>query len=523
MFRTRHHDFSPTQIRRSRSAHTPIHQAIFERNETPESFPYDEWLARQQEIAYFWSLYDGDLLSETTGEFDKNGDPVLRYPLQINLFKVVAEKHNQFLWGDTERAGAGGLASISCVAKRPEYRASAQIVQTYLNDVWAQNNGKVLHAEGGLIAQVTGACVYRVRYAPEVKTGYPIRIELIYPDFFYPVFNGANPDELLEAWYLVRIPAREAQIRFGVEPRNPNSGVVYCEHWTTEQVTITLDNQPIVYSANGKSVVYKDAINPFGFVPFQYIPTYRAGSFWGESVLKGLEGLVREYNGRIADLADIVRDHARQLIFGSNLGRTLAVRPLGARNIVDVGMTSPAGDEPKTWSIDPPNVPQSISDFVEYLYTQLRRITALPPVVDGEDEGSQRSGETLHVRMLATANAARIKRNFFEVGLIDMARKIAKIGLLYGFAPFSRLEEREVTYGVNWQPILPKDRTQLTADLVQAVQAGIVSRLTAVRILGYADDPLEEIAAIEAERASEKATAMRADASEQEVFAPESE
>jgi hypothetical protein len=195
-----------------------------------------------------WGWFLGSIWEETVpGAKDKSGNPVYKYPLKINLVKPAAMKHNYVLFGEVPD-GPGPL--VPCRVKpeeqdeeeapSPEDRKKAKRVQNMVNRVWEENNGRTL--QRGKRANHTDSGRLRLSRRPGIRSAricgtkfgsrWSCRISSL------PVWDTTNPDELLEAFIVWRMPAREAMLKYGYEPgkagtrvksthSEPRSGSVY--------------------------------------------------------------------------------------------------------------------------------------------------------------------------------------------------------------------------------------------------------------------------------------------------------
>jgi len=230
--------------------------------------------------------------------------------------------------------------------------------------------------------------------------------------------------------------------------------------------------------------------NPFGLVPFQYIPRLRAGSFYGESLVKGLMGLQDEINARIADLGDAISG-------GVHGTRWVRNRPKGARGLrhdphgfLDLGM--PAGNHPppEVGMLQPPDLPANSLELANKLIELFRQIAHTPPVAYGMDEGSQRSALTLAFRMFPFIAMVERYRRYWSWGFKAISRKALRIMRVKGLHGITEQHERQMLQ-VSWAPAIPRDREQLINETVLLLNSALRSPETALQKLG--DIPDEDI------------------------------
>lgn len=480
----------------------------------PASFPVDLWGIQSDRYAKYWSQFTGQIWEETIpNSADENGIPQLRYPLQINYLKEICMKHSYVLFGEVPD-GPQPLVPIRCVPAKDlstgnedpdtdQNMKFAKQIQNFVNKVWMENDGRNLQQEGGLVQQFLGGHIFKVGWSPYDSTlRYGIRIENVIPDFFLPVWDGGRPNHLLEAWIVYRIPTREAALRFDFPIEDGMQDPMYVEHWTEKSITITLNNKPITYTVDDVQITYDNFPNPFGFVPFVYIPRERAGGYYGLSLLDDLVGIAKELNARIADMGDVVEETAHRDVFFNNLsGAPKTTDYGGTRPAINLG-TSPPGvnDQPNAWAIDPLTVTESIAGYPEFLRKQLGRDSSIPDVAYGEDEGSQRSALTLAFRMWPLTAKIRAVRTYWTTGLILLAKMIVKIAMVksdvYEMPDFIKSMDLdsidEIDWSVDWSPMIPRDKEQELNEIVVGIQSQMLSPVTGLSLLNLVDDPAVE-------------------------------
>lgn len=470
----------------------------------PGTFPLDIWTIQQARYLQYWWQFTGAIWDEVIPDtYEEDGTPRLRYPLRINYLKTICMKHSYVLWGEVPD-GPQPLAPVRCSPRNDEedgnvdedLKKTVKKCQNFINQVWMQNDGRALQQEGGLTQTYLGGYVMRLGWSPEdVDLQYKIRLENVLPDFFLPIWDNGHPGDLLEAWIAYRMPAREAAFRF------PDMGIdigasadpLYIEHWTKDTVDIWLNSKPLIYTVNDVTLNYENARNPFGFVPFEYIPRERSGGYYGLSLLDDLVNEVKELNARMADMGDAVFEVAHREVFFKNLNRTPGTIDYGGtRPGIDIGFAAPGQPgEPDAFPIDPPAISDGVSSYPETIRKQLQRDGFVPGVAEGEDEGSQRSALTLAFRMWPLTAKVRAVRTYWTVGLIRIAKKILKMGIIKKQIQVPMSVFDDIDWAVEWSPMIPRDREQELNEIVMSVQSNILSPQDALTLLNLVDDPVE--------------------------------
>lgn len=499
----------PADVANRRSSISPYQiQRNYAQSDFPPMFPYDVWMWQHALYERRWNYYSGANWNETVpGMTDAEGKPVLKWPLSTNFLKTLCMKRNYTLWGETPDSAElpVTMKAVPRVSGKDELDTTAQQrcgeLSMFVNKVFAENNCRTLLMEGGLVQQFLGGVVFRVGWNPSERDiddqpiGDGIFIEMILPDFFLPIWDTRNPNRLLECWFIQRVPNREATLRFGhqSEQSGKMNNPIYIEHWTRESVTITLDDKPIMISTGTESITYKDAPNPFGFVPFVYIPTERDGGYYGASAIDGLERLAEEVNSRLADIGDVIQEGAHREIFIRNVNNPVSRDIGGTRPAIDLGLSAgPSKADPDAFSIDPPTLPDALVSFPKELRNLLGIDAFIPAVAEGTDEGSQRSALTLAFRMWPLTTKMRAIRASWQEALSRLSKMIAEIAIQKGVGGISREHTKNIIWEVDWSPMIPRDRETEVNEAILSVQAGIMHPTTAIERLHISDNPLKE-------------------------------
>lgn len=453
----------------------------------PTNFPVNRWTIQLQRYLRYWDEFTGQVWEETIPDTkDEDGNPLLRWPLQINYIKTVCVKHNAVLWGEVSDTQPV-LTPIRVRSKTGD-KEKAKELEDFINDVWEENHGSSLQLEAGLISQFLGGIVFKVAWRPDdLDLDNGIRLEILLPDFFMPIWETGKPDNLLEVWIAWRVPAREAALMYGFKQTDAIDPL-YIEHWTKSDYSIYINNNPI----RQDGVTYQNLPNPFGLCPFVYIPRRRAGNYYGLSVIDDLEGLAREMNARVADLGDITHDTAQRDTYGRNISNPPKTRDIGgSRQIVDLGVAGPGQEAPDIFVVDPPNIPEGLVHFPVQLSEQFSNDSGVPPIAYGIDEGSQRSALTLATRFWPLTSEAIAQRVHWRVGLILIAKIIAKIAVIKGVGGITADHLRKVTMRPSWSPMIPRDSELLLNTVNILMSQWALDPKTALEKLDFVDDPEE--------------------------------
>lgn len=474
--------------------------------DVPPGFPLRQWGDQQARYRVYWEWYNGDTLSQKRTN-PETGEEEVMFPLQINTLRKICRNHAALLFGEAPDSPvplvlAGVAPKYKIDGSEPEEKdikfgiTCANIV----NEVWEQSNGRAIQLEGGTLSQFLGGHVYQLVYDPEWDEGIIPNLFLrSWPaDFFLPVWSASNRLDLLEAYIVCRLEGRTAKIQYGYEGNA--AFVTYVEHWTKKTVSAFLDGAPITSNVLGEKVLWQNHKNPFGDVPFFYIPHLREGSFFGSSHVVDIHGMIREYNERMADMADAIDDTLDRVVWVKNTQHVERTVLPNGEEAFNLGLLAPGyNKDADAWTNDPPSFSAGLTDFPEQLFRQIRRETFNPPIADGEDEGSQRSGVTLDIRFWPATSHARAERVYWEVALNSIAKFILRTidtqdlwGDLGVPKPPARFLNK-LQFSQQWHPQIPRDREAMINEATVRLSNGTMSPYTFIKKMADIPNPKQEL------------------------------
>ena len=472
--------------------------------------PEDVWngsvwtsLRQQYDDRLYW--YKGDEWQKgiSGGIKDEDGNPELKYPLQLNPIAKMCRVHRAVMLGmqqDSYNAPPVKTSvSRSGLLERSD-REIAERAENFYNNIWWQNNGGSLQFESTLAMQYYGGSVFRLNWEP-FNRHLPNRIALYYldsPSYFLPVsWSPSNQWRILECYIGYEIPAETAKILYGITPKEKSKeNVLYLEHWTEDEYQITVDGKVPVFQV-GENQIEQQGENPWRVVPVTYIPHERDGGFFGRSLIDGdspLAGMAKELNARMADRGEAVRD-ARDIIWGKNIRQgSITARVLNMGGgiqipLVDVGgSTMPNSPEPELDVAKMQGPPKSAEQYDADVWSELMNQADVAPVALGRDDtGSGRiTGPVTAYRMWPTMQHTMAERMYYTDGLRHLANVAMRIGLwAQAGGEFARagvrnppqLDERmlEFSCGANWRPMIPIEVETQSRILNERLQAGGIS------------------------------------------------
>lgn len=477
-------------------------------------FPESTYFDNKRAYDELEKWYRGTWLNETQVQ---GGVTVDKYPVKLNPIRGAVYKHAYALFGEV-RQDAGPLAQPILKGEGEGAKENAQKAQNILYRVYAENHGRTLMMRNAMLSQILGGCVTKISYVPEQKwRKIPIRLEGAHPANFIGVPMSGDEYRLEQGWLIRPVSPAEAKRVYGVQFADPRDetleNVYYVEYWTPDEYEVTVQGIPVPYTnmfdPMGNRLKAKGK-NPFGFVPIVYIPHIRTSGFYGDTLISlNVQGIVTELNRREADYGDAVTDDAHVYYVGSGFSARPNVYDLTAGvRVIQLPLTPAVTGKEQPASFEQlgkPKASQTMKDLVDDLYHQFRREAFIPAVSDGEDEGSQRSGQTIAMRMWPLLSHTSTERIYWTDGLALIDSYILRMidTKKGGDKKLRELELPEEVLGYSierrWAPILPKDRADFINELVNRASAKLGSIEHLISLLDDIDDPSGEIEKIKEE------------------------
>jgi len=244
--------------------------------------------------------------------------------------------------------------------------------------------------------------------------------------------------------------------------------------------------------------VVKAAANPYGLIPYIYVPTRRdLESFYGDCPGQGLMGIQDEINKRLADIGDYLNYSAHPIRWVRDFrGDHKTDLPVGPDTVWNLGKTINIQAPPSVGMLDAAPVPPGTYEHIGTLMSLTQDIVHIPPVAFGRDEGSQRSSMILVVRMWPLIQATRTSRIFWRSSLAQFNEIIFRILNVMSTGE-SRVGDKVLghRHKPSLAPILPKDRAELVNEVIQRVESSLMAPLKALEELGE-EDPEEQLVQI---------------------------
>lgn len=460
-----------------------------------EGFPYSEWNRLTSRYTELESWYSGDALDETV---ERQGKEVELYPVKVNPLRRTVEQHTYYLFGQFKQDDRPLVyPKVNPLDTTNKAQVdSAKELEDILYRVWSESNGRAIQWQNGAQSQLYGGNIFRLVYDPlDPLRTIPIRIESIHPKSFVCIPDGRDLWRIREAWFVRPVNHDEA-LEHGVAISSEEQPWLI-EHQTNSTYECTINGNPASRLVNGSWKSLSGA-NPWGFVPAVYIPHIRVYGFYGETFVDTVTGIIREMNLRIADFGDAVTADAHRYLGMRNVAGAPNIQQLApglyAVNLHSNPMITGAEAEPDLFSLGETRASDPMRILIELLYSMYRRLVAVPPVADGEDEGSQRSGLTLATRMISLISHTDAERIFWSTGLNLLTRMLIKMLLMLpdtvqnvGVKP----EHLLFPVRQEWAPVLPRDREVIVQEAVALMGSKLGSIERLLDLLGV-DNPSEE-------------------------------
>jgi hypothetical protein len=459
-----------------------------------DGFPYSEYADRIRTYNEQSGWYTGVALDETK---TRSGKEVEIYPVKINPLRAGVQKHTFSLFGETEEDDQP-LVSAKMVFNEDQ-KETAEEAEEVLKQVWYESNGRSIQWQNGALSQIYGGCIFKLSYDPfDTLRSIPLRIDIPHPKYFIGKPSSSDMFRLREGWIVKPISQEEARENgYNQGFSSPHEVPWMIEHWTNLRYEAWINNVP-VHRFNGSDWFPVSGANPFGFVPIVYIPHIRIDGFYGENMFDHVKGIIRELNLRVADFGDAVNADAHAYVGMRNVqGSPDIVQLAPGVNAINLGNAlALAGNEsiPDLWDLRKERASEAMGSLVDALFDQYRRDAFIPKVADGEDEGSQRSGLTLAMRMLSLLWHTQSERVFWTTGLNLLNRMVLRmLSIKESASTGITIKHATLRMRQDWSPVLPRDREMLVNEVVTRMGAKLGSPRTLLEILGDVQDVDQEV------------------------------
>lgn len=444
-----------------------------------------DWNAEIAKMERLWYYYSGEALKEQIGvEISQSTEVPLLFPVGLNLVKMLCIAQADTIYGEWEDMPVKfGLRQME--EDMAEFDKQASEI---LNAILDKSNAETMLWEIALDREIFGGAAIKIY--PDLAEYPHIKWTRIPRESFFPIWNPFKVDDLLEVYIKIPMSNEQAKILYNIDSKKE---IVYrVEHWTKKEYENHVD---------GKRIGDLSGQNPWGVVPFVYAPRLRSGNWFGDSMVEDLIPVQDELNMRIGDVGDAINYNAHPTRWGINLPRDFNAEnyPLGPNSMWNLGRTIGSSPPPEVGILEAKSAVQpAVFEHLEFVYDWSRFSSFMPPVVFGEDKGSQRSGDTLEIRMWPLLRAARRSRAYLGVAYKQAARISAIMLLQKSFRdmpvrPLERIRDGRII--PKFYAILPRDQQKAVDEVVKLASTTprYISQMTAQEILGRSPAEVERI------------------------------
>jgi hypothetical protein len=157
---------------------------------------------------------------------------------------------------------------------------------------------------------------------------------------------------------------------------------------------------------------------------------------------------------------------------------------VGADQLWDLGSNVSGQEPPEVGVIPAQPEPSSTFHFVNFLLDMTRQSSFTSPVAFGEDEGSQRSGVTLTLRLWPLLQQVKTTRIYWHTQLVALHSMILAMAKFRDIG--NRYDSRLADYVVvpNFYDLVPQDRQLLIDEIVRRAEQDLISPEEAIARFG---------------------------------------
>ena len=436
---------------------------------------WEQQLARYSKYEYYFT---GEVFREKVDDSEVANPPSI-YPVGINIVKMLCQSLADATYGEWDQ-----MPFTFATRKGIDQDNHTKEASETLNGILHACNGESSFLEMEIHRMLYGNSVLKIR--PTQNKYRPVEWYAIKPSHFFPVFDPNDKNILIAATVMTHITRAQAKMIYGYETNKDE--VLFEEYWDLHEHFVKLDKDHRIAKYSGR--------NPYGLVPFVYIPRMRSTSIWGDSIADDIIPVQDELNMRIADIGEAINVNAHPIRWGKNLPQSFTAKnfPVDSDVLWDLGRSfGEHQPEVGVLEIDNP-IPSGAFDNIEWLYDWVRTSTFAPPIAFGEDTGGgQRSGITLEIRMLPLIKAVRKHRAYLRSGLrraIYITGRILSKKDLARPMVISAMMNNKIS--PRFDDVLPRDRAKVVDEIVKRLSTTppSISLETALKRLGA--DSIEE-------------------------------
>jgi len=453
-------------------------------------------------------------------------------PLMINLLKTIVDKHTSYMWGqwkghlfqwrvtpredltesldddddDNDNQDQQKVAHRDDEKKKDKRRKEkyAKRIKAVLDRMYEENKGDRTFWAASKNSSLYGDAVLRTRYDERERR---IVWENVLPEYFHCMWNLLDMEELTEVIIAYPIDRQTAFDQYstygndqfvgynGINPEYLPGIGVYWERWNHEIFQVWIDDINVTNIPNPYCAV-DEAKNVYpGLIPFIHVSNMQAGSeYWGYGDAENCIYLIEELNRRMADMGDIVNNHAHPVVTLSGYTGQQTDLHVGPDEIWDLGRDKDAKAERLEGTGPQPEVMAYLDKVIE----MIQHTSNMPEAALGHHSGgtSHQSGLALMMAMMPVIERAREKRIFWKEALTRIAYMSFYIlsvrdSALLGSWGLDYNEVLDYMIEPVFADILPKERLETVNEAVARTSNMLESIPSALGDLGVDDIPSE--------------------------------
>lgn len=448
------------------------------------SYPERDWQRKFADYDRYRYHITGEVFNEMADPSDSESP--LRYPLRINVAEDVADIETGYFWGEH---GDDDLVQFNVPAlkhgrEQPSELAqsAASRIEERLTEIWRRNKINSMLDQAYFDYFTDGGIYFRQRYDPILRT---VQIQPLLAQYVFPRWHPLDLNKLLEVVISFEMWKSDAKDIYGIEGDSSGTTCLYWERWTATTYEQSID-----------STVLVDQVNPYGFIPIVYIPRLRTGAdFYGRSGVEPLIGVQNQINERMADVGDGINYHSHPIRWVKNYMGNVDDLPLGPDDVWDLGTSSTTMGEPEAGVLTSRSDYAGAMKYIQALVETAQDLAHIPPIARGRDEGSQRSGVTLIVRMLPLVKLINRLRLWWRDGLSEVSKQALAMDRMWNARGYTSDELYAHEVRAKLWPILPKDEQALIDQNISLVTNALKHPIDAMKDMGdtSAEDSYERI------------------------------
>lgn len=413
----------------------------------------------------------------------------LMYPVGLNLVKMLCLAQTDSAFGEWEDR------VVNWETRQDDLVSDAsKAAIDLLNDIMTNSSFNSTLWEVELERNIYGGGAIKI--LPDLQNPGHIRWDHIPLEGFFPVWNPENPNELLEVYTVIAMSAEQAAAQYGLALGTVSNQIVQrIEHWTRTEYTNVVE---------GVRIDAYSGVNPWGFIPFVYVPRFRTTNWWGDAMTEEVITVQNELNMRVADIGDSLNYNSHPVRWGVNLPRSFNAKnfPLDPNAMWDLGRTIGNSPAPQVGLLEAKNpAPDGAFNYVKFLYDWARTSSFAPPIAFGEDDNSAvKGGPVLEIRMWPLIKYVRRSRAYMGEGLLRAARMSALILKQKRLSDVpSRALDQILSGNIvpRFADIMPKDHQAIVDEVVKLMSTEpiSISEETAQKTLGRGTGEVDRIKA----------------------------